>query len=69
MSKYQNYIKLLVDSLIDYYNFSNEEAIKAVKNSAVYKMLEDDATAKWQMHQPLRSTVEEIYDEYEGIFA
>lgn len=66
MNKYEGYKKLLADSLIENYHLTKDEADLAVSQSAVCKMLNKESTANWQMHQPLRSTVEEIYNDFEG---
>lgn len=68
MNKYEGYKKLLVDSLVENYHLTKDEAAQAVEQSAVCKMLSKESTANWQMHQPLRSTVEEIYNDFEGNF-
>lgn len=67
MSNYESYKEVLSTSLVQHYHLSHEEAHEAVENSCVNKMLLDnESSANWQMHQPLRSTVAEIYNEYEG---
>lgn len=70
MSKFNNYRAVLVSRLVEFYNLSEEDAKKAVLNSSVEKMLSfEDEYSIWQMHQPLPSTVEEIFTEYEETFA
>ena len=61
------YVALLAKELSTYYNMTYEKATEVVKNSFVAKMLIDDEDARWQMHQPLDSTVDEIFCEYKGI--
>ena len=68
MNKYESYKKLLVDSLVKNYHLTKDEAVLAVSTSAVCKMLNSESTANWQMHQPLWSVVEEIYNDFEGNF-
>lgn len=66
MNKYEGYKKILADSLVENYHLTEDEAVLAVAQSAVCKMLSKESTANWQMHQPLRATVEEIYNDFEG---
>lgn len=66
MKMNENYRKTLVSTLEQLYHLSKEEAIEVVENSSVNKMFQTESSARWQMHQPLRVTVAEIYDEYEG---
>lgn len=61
------YIELLARELSTYYNMTYEKAMEVVKKSFVTKMLIDDDDAQWQMHQPLDSTVDEIFCEYKGV--
>ena len=61
------YIELLARELSTYYNMTYEKAMEVVKKSFVTKMLRDDGDAQWQMHQPLDSTVDEIFCEYKGV--
>lgn len=66
MNKYDAYRDLLVAKLEELYHLSKEESLEAVSKSSVNEMLKMESSANWQMHQPLRSTVAEIYEEYEG---
>jgi hypothetical protein len=61
------YMDILSEELAEYYNMSLEKAMDVVRNSFVNKMLVDDDDAVWQMHQPLESTVDEIFCEYKGL--
>lgn len=66
MNNYDGYSNLLVECLMRDYHLSDTEAREAYFSSAVKKMMDSEKTANWQMHQPLKSTVAEIYNEYEG---
>lgn len=64
--KKARYMLILAEELAKSYNMTLDKAKEAVNNSAVAKMLVDDDDAIWQMCQPLESTVEEIFCEYNG---
>lgn len=61
------YVELLAKELTTYYNMTMDKAMEIVKNSSISKMLVDDDDAQWQMHQPLDSTVDEIFCEYKEL--
>lgn len=63
----EDYLNLLCKKLIEYYHLSEDEAREAVWNSGTEKMMHEDGTAEWQMHQPLMFTVEQIFCEYSGM--
>lgn len=62
-----DYLNLLVEELIKFYNLTKEEAHNAVYTSATEKMMYNDADAEWQMHQSISSTIDEIFCEYKGL--
>ena len=61
------YMEILSEELAENYNMLPQKALEVVKNSFVSKMLIDDDDAIWQMHQPLESTIDEIFCEYKGL--
>lgn len=62
-----DYLNILIEKLTEFYHLSPEEAKSAVWNSATEKMMHEDETAEWQMHQPLMFTVEQIFCEYNNM--
>ena len=65
--EYSDFLELITSKLIEFYNLTPQNAKNAVKFSGAKKMLNDESTADWQMHQPLMFTVEQVYCEYMGL--
>ena len=62
----KDFLELITNKLIEFYNLTPQKAESAVQNSGAKKMLTKESTANWQMHQPLMFTVEQVYCEYMG---
>lgn len=64
---YISYLDLIAAKLTEFYHLTPLEAHNAAYNSGACKMLEDETSANWQMHQPLMFTVKQVYCQYKGL--
>lgn len=61
---YDQYLGILERYLVRYYNLSAEDAKIAVASSSTEKILHEEDCVEWQLHQPIESTADEIFEEF-----